>query len=116
MFTLGHTLFFRQLPVDRPEDLVVVSSTRGRPDSEGSVAYPDYVSFRDRTKTLSSLAAHYSTAPLFVTANGNANDVIGGNNLAYDATSGWDFATGWGSMDGAALDAAWILYIKGGGA
>ncbi|HEX7264573.1 MAG TPA: S53 family peptidase [Candidatus Dormibacteraeota bacterium] len=44
------------------------------------------------------------------------HDVVGGNNLAYDATSGWDFATGWGSMDGAALDAAWILYIKGGGA
>jgi subtilase family serine protease len=44
------------------------------------------------------------------------HDVITGNNLAYDAGTGWDFATGWGSMDGAALDAAWILYIKGGGA
>jgi subtilase family serine protease len=44
------------------------------------------------------------------------HDVVVGNNLAYDATSGWDFATGWGSMDGVALDAAWILYIKGGGA
>jgi len=44
------------------------------------------------------------------------HDVTTGNNLAYDAAPGWDFATGWGSMDGAALDAAWILYIKGGGA
>jgi kumamolisin len=44
------------------------------------------------------------------------HDVTAGNNLAYDAVAGWDFATGWGSMDGAALDAAWILYIKGGGA
>ena len=44
------------------------------------------------------------------------HDVTAGNNLAYDAGPGWDFATGWGSMDGAALDAAWILYIKGGGA
>ncbi len=43
------------------------------------------------------------------------HDVTTGNNLAFDAGSGWDFATGWGSMDGAALDAAWILYIKGGG-
>jgi len=41
--------------------------------------------------------------------------VTTGNNLAYDAGTGWDFATGWGSMDAAALDAAWILYIKGGG-
>ncbi|HEY8863266.1 MAG TPA: S53 family peptidase [Candidatus Dormibacteraeota bacterium] len=43
------------------------------------------------------------------------HDVTTGNNLAYDAVAGWDFATGWGSMDGAALDAAWILYVKGGG-
>jgi kumamolisin len=44
------------------------------------------------------------------------HDVVGGNNLAFDAMPGWDFATGWGSMDGAAVDAAWITYIKGGGA
>jgi len=44
------------------------------------------------------------------------HDVKVGNNLGFDATTGWDFATGWGSMDAAALDAAWILYIKGGGA
>jgi kumamolisin len=43
------------------------------------------------------------------------HDVTTGNNLAYDAGTGWDFATGWGSMDAAALDAAWILYFKGGG-
>jgi kumamolisin len=44
------------------------------------------------------------------------HDVKFGNNLAFDAVPGWDFATGWGSMDAAALDSAWILYIKGGGA
>jgi kumamolisin len=44
------------------------------------------------------------------------HDVTAGNNLAYDAATGWDFATGWGSMDGVALDQAWTLYIKGGGA
>jgi pro-kumamolisin-like protein/subtilase family protein len=44
------------------------------------------------------------------------HDVTAGNNLAYDAAAGWDFATGWGSMDGVALDKAWFLYIKGGGA
>ena len=43
------------------------------------------------------------------------HDITTGNNLAYNAGPGWDFATGWGSMDAAALDAAWILYIKGGG-
>ena len=44
------------------------------------------------------------------------HDVTAGNNLAYDAAPGWDFATGWGSMDGVALDKAWFLYVKGGGA
>jgi kumamolisin len=43
------------------------------------------------------------------------HDVAAGNNLGFDAATGWDFATGWGSMDGSALDAAWIRYIKGGG-
>jgi subtilase family serine protease len=44
------------------------------------------------------------------------HDVTAGNNLAYDAAPGWDFTTGWGSMDGVALDSAWATYIKGGGA
>jgi len=44
------------------------------------------------------------------------HDVTAGNNLAYEAGPGWDFATGWGSMDAVALDAAWLTYIKSGGA
>jgi subtilase family serine protease len=44
------------------------------------------------------------------------HDVTAGNNLAYAAGPGWDFATGWGSLDAEAVDRAWIIYIKGGGA
>lgn len=44
------------------------------------------------------------------------HDVKIGNNLAYEAGPGWDFVTGWGSMDAAALDSAWFTYIKSGGA
>ena len=43
------------------------------------------------------------------------HDVTVGNNLGFPATTGWDFATGWGSMDATALDAAWITYIRSGG-
>jgi subtilase family serine protease len=43
------------------------------------------------------------------------HDVTSGNNLGYDAAPGFDLATGWGSMDGTALDAAWIKYVKSGG-
>jgi kumamolisin len=53
-------------------------------------------------------ASKFSSAPY--------HDVTVGNNLAYNAAPGWDFTTGWGSMDGAALDRAWVTYIKSGGA
>ena len=43
------------------------------------------------------------------------HDVAAGNNLGFDAAPGFDMATGWGSMDAAALDAAWVKYIKSGG-
>ncbi|HKW59174.1 MAG TPA: S53 family peptidase [Candidatus Dormibacteraeota bacterium] len=43
------------------------------------------------------------------------HDVAAGNNLGYLAAPGWDFATGWGSMDAGALDTAWTRYIKSGG-
>ena len=77
VFTLGQALFFRPLPVDRPDELVTVSSTRGGPTTEGLVSYPDYVTFRDRATTVTHLAAVYPTAPLFVTVNGNAREING---------------------------------------
>jgi kumamolisin len=43
------------------------------------------------------------------------HDVTVGNNLLYVAHAGWDNATGWGTPDAAALDAAWKAYIKTGG-
>jgi kumamolisin len=53
-------------------------------------------------------ASKFATSPF--------HDVTSGNNLAYNGAPGWDFGTGWGSMDGAALDTAWITYIRSGGA
>jgi subtilase family serine protease len=38
------------------------------------------------------------------------HDVTSGNNLVYNAVSGWDFATGWGSPDVADLAADTALY------
>jgi putative ABC transport system permease protein len=78
VFTLGDALFFRPLPVDRPDDLVAVSATRRGPvRSEGLVSYPEYTAFRDHARSVSALAAHYPTAPLFVTVNGTAQEVNG---------------------------------------
>jgi predicted permease len=77
VFTLWHTLFYRALPVDHAENLVVVAATRRDVSRFGEVSYPDYVAFRDQTRTLDGLAAHYSSAPLFVAANGNAREING---------------------------------------
>jgi predicted permease len=77
VFTLGDTLLFRSMPVERAEQIVTVSSTRGGPTLEGLVSHPDYLAFRAGTRTLSELAAYYPTAPLFVTANGNAHELNG---------------------------------------
>jgi kumamolisin len=43
------------------------------------------------------------------------HDVKDGNNLYYGASQGWDYGTGWGSFDAAALEAAFESYIKQGG-
>lgn len=77
VITLANTLFLRNLPVDRPDRVVVVQATRRHGQSPGWVSYPDYVHIRDKTKTLQGLAAHYSTAPLFVTANNQAKELNG---------------------------------------
>ncbi len=77
VFTLANTFFFRDLPVTRPEQVVAVQATRRHGQVDGSVSYPDYIRFRDHNKTLQGLAAHYSTAPLFVTAGNNAKEING---------------------------------------
>jgi predicted permease len=77
VLSLANTFFFRRLSVDRPEELVTVSATRRHGTVPGDVSWPDYVRFRDRSKTLRGLAAHYSTAPLFVSTRDKAREVNG---------------------------------------
>jgi len=74
--SLADTLLWRHLRAADAATLVSVSATRGR-STEGVVSYPDYASFRDRAATVSGLAAHYSTAPLFVAVGANAKEVNG---------------------------------------
>src|SRR6185436_17130929 len=76
VFILAQSLFLRKLPVHNPDELVIVSAVRGVP-TDGLVSYPDYQAFRDRTTTMATLAAYYPTAPLFVSAHGNAREING---------------------------------------
>jgi pro-kumamolisin-like protein len=43
------------------------------------------------------------------------HDVTEGNNLLYQATPGFDYATGWGTPNAAALATAWEAYRRSGG-
>lgn len=43
------------------------------------------------------------------------HDIVLGNNLFYDATPGYDLATGWGTPNVGALASAWENYIEQGG-
>jgi predicted permease len=77
VFVLANTFFFRYLPVNRPAQLVAVTPTRRHRAVLGYISYRDYLQFRDHNKTLQDLAAHYPTAPLFVSANSNSREING---------------------------------------
>lgn len=77
VFTLYHTLFLRHPPVEGGEELVEVSATREGGRQLGPISYPDYVHLRDSARTLKVLAAHYSSAPLFVTVGDRSGEVNG---------------------------------------
>jgi predicted permease len=77
VFNLANGFLFRRLPVEEPGELVHISATRRHENRGAPVSWPDYVHFRDRTKTLTGLIAHYSTAPLFVTVGNRAQEING---------------------------------------
>src|SRR5437764_13070545 len=51
VFTLGNTMLYRLLPVERAEELVALNATRDGTRTDGLVAYRDYVIFRNGTRT-----------------------------------------------------------------
>ena len=73
VFSFVDTMFFRPLPVRDPYQLV--SAVVGR---DGGMAYPGYAYFRDHNKSFASLAAHYSTAPLYSSAANGDSEMLNG--------------------------------------
>ncbi len=76
-FNLAYTLFFRPLPVEDPDGIVALTATRQPGSVEGFVSYPDYLRFRDHSRTLQGLAAHYSTSPLFALTDDRSQEING---------------------------------------
>jgi predicted permease len=71
IFSLANTLLLRQLPIEKPEEVVVIN--RGIGEGPPS-SYPDYVDYRDGSKSFTGLAAT-STTPLNF-SNGAQTEVI----------------------------------------
>jgi predicted permease len=60
MFSLADALLLRPLPVSHPSEIVRVLSTSPA-QSYGWISYPDYIDFRDQTRTLTGLATYRQT-------------------------------------------------------
>src|ERR1700688_1381724 len=60
-FSLADALLLRPLPVAGPDEIVRILSTSSAQQFAG-ISYPDYIDFRNQTKTLSGLIAYEQTA------------------------------------------------------
>jgi predicted permease len=89
MFSLTDQVLLRNLPVERPEELVVLRSpgpTRGRLWSDGdsaqSFSYPMYRDLRDRNEVFTGLLARFN-APVSVSGEGQTEraqaELVSGN-------------------------------------
>src|SRR6267142_8260 len=73
VFSFVDGLFLRSVPAKNPERLVRIVAPEN--DGEGLFSIPEYAYLRDHTKTVEELTAHYSTAPLYISANGETGEV-----------------------------------------
>jgi predicted permease len=79
IFTLYDQILLRRLPVERPEELVLLDGPgafRGRTENEHTFSYPMYVDLRDGNQVFSGVLARYRT-PLTLTHGGEAERVTG---------------------------------------
>lgn len=79
IFSLVNTLFWKPLPVRDAARLVHVTQSRSDGERYAPLSYPDYLYYRDHVRTLSPLAAHYSSAPIHLVAGGGPSEEINGS-------------------------------------
>ncbi len=76
VFSFIDAVYLRELPVRNADRLVrVIGKDRSR--ETRFFAYPAYQYLRDHSQTLDQLVAHYSTAPLYVSAGGRTAEAQG---------------------------------------
>ena len=75
VFSVVDALFLRSVPAKNPERLVRILAPEN--DGGGYFSVPEFRYLREHSKTVDELTAHYSTAPLYVSANGETGEVQG---------------------------------------
>ena len=75
VFSVIDGLFLRSVPAKNPGRLVRIVAPEN--DGEGLFSIPEFAYLRDHAKTVEELTAHYSTAPLYISANGETGEVTG---------------------------------------
>src|SRR2546430_13919951 len=75
VFSVVDALFLRNVPAKNPERLVRIQAPEN--DGGGYFSVPEFSYLREHSKTVEDLTTHYSTAPLYISANGETGEVQG---------------------------------------
>lgn len=75
VFSIVDALFLSSVRAKNPERLVRILAPEN--DGEGYFSIPECAYLRAQPKTVEDLTAHYSTAPLYISANGEIGEVQG---------------------------------------
>jgi predicted permease len=76
VFSFVNTIYLRPLNVPEGRRLVRIYGA-DRPDFDIQLGFPAYQALRARARSFDLVAAHYSTAPLYLTSRNEASEVLG---------------------------------------
>src|SRR6185436_14638370 len=74
VFNFVSAVYLRSLAVPEGPRLVRIHSAVP-PTRETTLGFPAFLRLRERTKSFDLVVAHYSTAPLYLNARGESNEV-----------------------------------------
>lgn len=75
VFSVVDAFFLLSVPATNPDGLVRILAPEN--DGGGYFSVPEFRHLREYAKSVDELTAHYSTAPLYVSANGELGEVTG---------------------------------------
>ena len=76
IFSVVNSILFRPLPIERPEELVAIYGHQSSSSEHGTHSYPNYLTYRSATTTLSDLVGH-SNFFANLSIDGSSDIVVG---------------------------------------